>query len=205
MPIARKRVVKHNPAEANTRNNMRCITIKRRSKRVLSRIQSVLSVRSVQSGHKRIEFRSWQLWKNGNEENANGASLRQSLTVSCCNWSWLSETVQVDVNKSSHSLQYSLLVKEPQTRDNTLVTIRISILVTKRTFFPLPLHPDQAPCSHVGEILFQMQACVSVKASGMFHESGHFGLGIGRPQSFQTLKYTMTAVSLFFSVLLSLI
>jgi hypothetical protein len=35
----------------------------RRGKQASSKIQGVFSVGSVQSGYKRDEFRSWQLWK----------------------------------------------------------------------------------------------------------------------------------------------
>jgi hypothetical protein len=60
MPIARQRVAKHIPAKSNARNNMTSIARQRRGK------QTLFSVLSVQSGYKRVEFRSWQLlWKNG--------------------------------------------------------------------------------------------------------------------------------------------
>jgi hypothetical protein len=86
MPIARQRVAKHIPAEANEWKSRRSTAGQRRGKQALSEIQAVFSVGSVQSGYKRVEFRSWQLWKNGNEENEkeNGASLRQLLIVSYC-------------------------------------------------------------------------------------------------------------------------
>jgi hypothetical protein len=80
-------------------NNRRSITRQQRDKKTLSTIQAVFSTGSMQSGYKRVEFWSWQLWKNGNEENENenenknGASVRQSLIVSCSNWLWLREIV----------------------------------------------------------------------------------------------------------------
>jgi hypothetical protein len=67
MPIARQRVTKHIPADANTWNNRRSITKQRRGKQALPTIQAVFSVGSVQSGYKRVEFRCWQLWRNENE------------------------------------------------------------------------------------------------------------------------------------------
>jgi hypothetical protein len=68
MPIARQRVAKHISEEENERNNWRYIARQRRSKQALSTIQAVFFVVSVQSGYKRVEFRSWQLmWKNENE------------------------------------------------------------------------------------------------------------------------------------------
>jgi hypothetical protein len=66
MPVARQHVAKHIPAEANEQNN-RCIARQRCGKQALSTIQAVFSVGSVQSGNKRVKFRSWQLWKNDNE------------------------------------------------------------------------------------------------------------------------------------------
>jgi hypothetical protein len=60
VPIARQRAAKHIPAEANARNNSTSIARQRRGKQVWSTIQAVFSVGSVQSGYKRVEFRSWQ-------------------------------------------------------------------------------------------------------------------------------------------------
>jgi hypothetical protein len=89
MSIARKRVAKHIPAEANAR---RSIARQRRGKQALSRIHSVFSVGSVQSGYKGVEFRIWQFsskvleereweleeykrveWSTTENENENGA------------------------------------------------------------------------------------------------------------------------------------
>jgi hypothetical protein len=67
MPIARQRVAKHISAEANAPKNWKSIAKQRRRKQALSTIQTVFSVWSVQSGYKRVEFRSWQLLKNENE------------------------------------------------------------------------------------------------------------------------------------------
>jgi hypothetical protein len=67
MPITRQRVTKHIPAEANAPNNKRSIARQRRGKQALSRIRDMFSVGSVQSRYMRVEFRSWQLWKNENE------------------------------------------------------------------------------------------------------------------------------------------
>jgi hypothetical protein len=61
MPIARQRVAKHIPADANARNNRTSIAKELRCNQALSTIQAVFSVGSVQSGYKRVEFRSWQL------------------------------------------------------------------------------------------------------------------------------------------------
>jgi hypothetical protein len=82
MPIARQRVAKHIPAEANARNSRRSIARQRRGKQVLSTIQAVLSVESVQNGYKRVEFLRRQSWKNENEnlrsiKEYNGVSLRK--------------------------------------------------------------------------------------------------------------------------------
>jgi hypothetical protein len=60
MPIARQRVAKQIPAEANARNNRTSVARKRRGRQALSTIQAVFSVGSVQSSYKRVEFRSWQ-------------------------------------------------------------------------------------------------------------------------------------------------
>jgi hypothetical protein len=67
MPIARQRIAKHIPAEANARNNRRCIDRQRRGKQALSTIQVVFSVESAQSDCKRVEFQTWELWKNEKE------------------------------------------------------------------------------------------------------------------------------------------
>jgi hypothetical protein len=56
--IARQRVTRHIPAEANARNR-RSTARQRRGKKALSTIQAVF-LGSVQSGYKRVEFRSWQ-------------------------------------------------------------------------------------------------------------------------------------------------
>jgi hypothetical protein len=51
-----------------TRGRIRTFIVRQRcGKQALWTIQTVFSVRSVQSGYKRVEYRSWQLWKNGNE------------------------------------------------------------------------------------------------------------------------------------------
>jgi hypothetical protein len=60
MPIARRRLAKHIPAEANAQNNRRAIARQRRGKEALSTIQAVFSVGSVQSGYERVEFRIQQ-------------------------------------------------------------------------------------------------------------------------------------------------
>jgi hypothetical protein len=57
MSIARQRVAKHIPAEADARNN-RSIARQRRGKQALSTIHAVFSLGFVQSGYKKIEFRS---------------------------------------------------------------------------------------------------------------------------------------------------
>jgi hypothetical protein len=59
-PIARQRVAKHIPAEANARNSRTSIARQLRGKQALSTIQALFSVGSVQSGYKRVESRSWQ-------------------------------------------------------------------------------------------------------------------------------------------------
>jgi hypothetical protein len=73
---ARQRVAKYIPAKENAQNNRRSIAMQRRGKQALTTIETVFSVGSVQSGSKRVEFRSSQLWKNENEKNKNenGAS-----------------------------------------------------------------------------------------------------------------------------------
>jgi hypothetical protein len=74
LTIARQRVAIHIPVEANAWNNRRSISRQRRGKQALSTIQTVFSVESVQNGHKRVEFRSWHLWKN---ENENSKSIKE--------------------------------------------------------------------------------------------------------------------------------
>jgi hypothetical protein len=59
MTIARQRVAKHIPAEANAQSNRASIARHRRGKQVMSTIPAVFSVGPVQSGCKRVEFRSW--------------------------------------------------------------------------------------------------------------------------------------------------
>jgi hypothetical protein len=60
MPIARQRAAKRIPAEANARKNRTSIARQRRGKQVWVTIQAVFSVGFVQSGYKRVYFRSWQ-------------------------------------------------------------------------------------------------------------------------------------------------
>jgi hypothetical protein len=50
MPIARQRLAKHILAEANALNNMRPTARQRRGKQALPKIQTVVSVGSLQSG-----------------------------------------------------------------------------------------------------------------------------------------------------------
>jgi hypothetical protein len=52
IPIARQRLGKHIPAEANARNNKTSIAGQRISKRASLTIEAVFSVWSVQSGYK---------------------------------------------------------------------------------------------------------------------------------------------------------
>jgi hypothetical protein len=85
MPIFRQRLAKHIPAEANARNSRRFIARQRRVKQALPTVQAVFSVGPVQSGYKRVDFSSWKLCTNEENENENRASLMQSLFVSCCN------------------------------------------------------------------------------------------------------------------------
>jgi hypothetical protein len=66
MPIARQWVTKHIPAEANVRNNRKSVARQHCGKQGLSTIQAVFSVGSCKVDV-RVEFRSWQLWKNENE------------------------------------------------------------------------------------------------------------------------------------------
>jgi hypothetical protein len=67
MPIVWQRIAKHIPAEANARNNRITIARQRRGKQALSTIRAVFSVGFVQSGYKRVEFRSGQLWMKEKE------------------------------------------------------------------------------------------------------------------------------------------
>jgi hypothetical protein len=46
MPIARQRVAKHIPAEADAKKNRRCIARQRRSKQALSTMQALFSLDS---------------------------------------------------------------------------------------------------------------------------------------------------------------
>jgi hypothetical protein len=48
--------------------------------------------------------------ENRENENENGASLRQSFITSCCNWLWLREIVQEGVNKSNYRIQEPIII-----------------------------------------------------------------------------------------------
>jgi hypothetical protein len=129
-PITRKRITVHIPAETNARNNMISFARQRCGKEVLSTIQAV-SVGSVQSGYKRVDFQSWHFsseeWrieKEGNEIE-NEASLRQSFIVSCCNWLWLREIIHDGVTKSNHPLQNPRFIQVKSIDENVMFSCSI--------------------------------------------------------------------------------
>jgi hypothetical protein len=87
MPIARQRLGKHIPAEANVRNNRTSIARQRISKHTFLRIETVFSAWSVQSGYK--EGFSWEesvvvrSWENSVEV--------EFVWVSCQEMGWVLE------------------------------------------------------------------------------------------------------------------